>query len=132
VNVRIHPRDSIAQVVGHVQSTLKDERVRVTRAPGHHSEPSPPSSTKSAGFNLVARTIRQVFPRAIVSPGLMIATTDSRHYLPVSGDTYRFTPLRLKPSDRARYHGLNERIGEQNYVEIIQFYVQLIRNANRS
>jgi carboxypeptidase PM20D1 len=64
----------------------------------------------------------------VVAPGLVIAGTDSRHYTPLTDNIYRFSPMRFKSEDLARLHGTNERIAISNYVEVIQFYHQLLRN----
>lgn len=131
VNVRIHPQDSVAIVFKHARRVIADKRVKVRVGAEHPSEPTPPSRIDSAGYRLVARTIRQVFPGTLVAPGLMVAMTDSRHYRPLCKNIYRFAPIRITPKDRARFHGLNERISVRNYLEMINFYIQLAQNANR-
>jgi carboxypeptidase PM20D1 len=140
VNVRIHPRDSIAAVTRHARLVIADPGVRVRALAEGASEPVPPATASAGsdstpgstpGYRLVARTIRQVFPDALVAPGLMVGLTDSRHYREVARETLRFAPLRIAAADRARFHGVNERIATRNYLEAITFYAQLIRNASR-
>jgi carboxypeptidase PM20D1 len=60
----------------------------------------------------------------------MIAATDSRHFAPLSDHIYRFSPVRAKPEDLARFHGTNERIAVANLGELVRFYHQLLRNLN--
>jgi carboxypeptidase PM20D1 len=72
--------------------------------------------------------VRQVFPDAIVAPGVLFGTTDTRYYQMLAENSFRFLPLRLKPDDLHRFHGTNERIALGNYTEIIQFYAQILRN----
>ena len=48
----------------------------------------------------------------------------------VADNVYKFSPVRARPEDLARFHGTNERISTANYVEMIQFYHQLIGNAS--
>lgn len=131
VNVRIHPHDSVAKVLGHARRVIADRRVKVRSGSERPSEPTPSSRIDSAGYRHLARTIRQVFPGTLVAPGLMIAMTDSRHYRSICKDLYRFAPLRISPKDRTRFHGVNERISVRNYLEMINFYIQLAKNANR-
>jgi len=131
VNVRIHPEDSVAIVLAHARRVVADRRVNVGSGPEKPSEPTPSSGIDSAGYGHLARTIRQVFPGTLVAPGLMVAMTDSRHYRPLCKRLYRFAPLRITPRDRARFHGVNERISVKNYLEMINFYIQLAKNANR-
>ena len=64
-----------------------------------------------------------------MAPGLMIGATDSRYYVGVSDNVFRFMPVRAKAADLARFHGTNERISIENYVEMIRFYRRLMQNA---
>ena len=65
VNFRILQGDSVAAVLAHVRRVVADERVTVTRLEGTVSEPSPESSTTSAGYRLIERTARDLFPDAV-------------------------------------------------------------------
>lgn len=130
INVRTHPADSVKTVLAHVREVVGDKRVKVTI----HTRPSPASkasSTESAGYRHIVRAIRQIFPGVLVGPGLMIAMTDSRHYRNICKDIYRFAPMHINKADQARFHGLNERLSVKNYLEMINFYIQLLKNANQ-
>ena len=129
INVRIHPQDSVAAVLRHARLVIADPRVRLGTGAEPPSEPSPPSSTTAAGYRLIAKAIRQVFPGTVVAPGLMIAMTDSRHYRKITPNIYRFAPLQIASADRARFHGVNERLSVKNYLKMIAFYVQLLEGS---
>ena len=92
-------------------------------------DPSPVSPDSGPVFTLLERTIRQVFPEALVAPFLMIAATDSRHYTSLSAHVYRFTPVWISEDDLARMHGVNERISLENCARMVRFYIQWIRNS---
>lgn len=128
VNFRILPGESLASVEEHVHKTVADDAIKVAHYPGN-SEPSPVSPMQGPGYMAIQRTVREVFPEGVVAPSLMVAATDSRHFNGVSDAVYRFSPVRAKPQDLPRFHGTNERISIENYVEMIQFYQQLLRNA---
>ncbi|GAA4339325.1 M20 family peptidase [Variovorax defluvii] len=128
VNFRVLPGDSLASVEAHLRKTLANDAIAVQAYPGN-SEPSPVSPSEGLGYRAIAQSVRQVFPEAVVAPGLMIAATDSRHFSIVSDAVYRFSPVRAKPDELPRFHGTNERISIANYVEMIQFYHQLLRNT---
>ena len=78
---------------------------------------------------MIERTIRETLPDVLISPGLMLAGSDSKHYEDIAENNYRFIPMRFGPEDLARVHGTNERIIIENYAEIIQFYRRLMENA---
>lgn len=128
VNFRVLPGDSLASVEAHLRKTIDNDAIAIKAYPGN-SEPSPVSPTDSLGYRTIAQSVRQVFPDAIVAPGLMIAATDSRHFTILSDAVYRFSPVRARPEDLSRFHGTNERISIANYVEMIRFYHQLLRNT---
>ena len=125
---RILPSDSVAGVIDHVGTVIDDPGVNVSQIE-LANEPTPVSDVDSWGFETVARTAREIFPDAAVAPGLVLAGTDSKHYVGIADASLRFTPARLGPDDVSRIHGVNERLRIDNYGEIIRFYIQLLRNA---
>jgi carboxypeptidase PM20D1 len=133
VNFRIRPGDSVGGVLDHVRRTVADERVKVAPLPSAIvSEPSPESSVESPAFQTLARTIREIFPDALVAPSLVLGATDARHYATLAPDAvYRFLPVRLGPEDRRRVHGVDERVSVEGYEDAVRFYARLIRNADR-
>ena len=129
VNFRILPGGSIASVIDRVREIIDDSRVQLKSVGRFTSEPSPVSDLDSPSFQVLQRTIHQVFPDVLVAPGLVLGATDSRHYSGLSSNVYRFSPLRAGPEDLERVHGTNERISVENYGQIVKFYVQLMRNS---
>lgn len=128
VNFRMLPGDTVESVLRHVQDTA-GPGIEVRALPGA-AEASPVTSTQSASYQLVNRTLRSLFPDTVVAPGLVIGGTDSHLYMPIADHIYRFSPVRAKPEDLPRFHGTNERIATANLVELVRFYHQLIRNAS--
>jgi carboxypeptidase PM20D1 len=128
VNFRLLPGDTVSGVVAHVRRVIDDPEVRIDVLP-QSSEASPVASGTSSGYQLIARTIRELFPGVVVAPGLMIGGTDARHMVRVADNVYRFSPVRARSEDLARFHGTDERISAVNYAELIGFYRTLITNA---
>jgi carboxypeptidase PM20D1 len=129
VNFRIAPGDSIERVVSHAREVVADPRVKINRFAGFASEPSPISNTDATGFQVVQRTIRQLFPETLVAPALVLGGTDSRHFVKLTNNIYRFSAMRVRPEDLERVHGINERIGIKDFAGCVRFYYQLIRNS---
>jgi carboxypeptidase PM20D1 len=128
VNFRLLPGDTVRGVVEHVRRAVDDGRVGIEVLP-QSSEASPVASQTSDGYGLISRTVRELFPGVVVAPGLMIGGTDSRHMVGVAENVYRFSPVRARAEDLSRFHGTDERISVENYVEMIRFYETLIRHA---
>ncbi|HEY8568385.1 M20 family peptidase [Microbulbifer sp.] len=128
VNFRLHPRDSIDDVLQHVETVIDDERIDVVMRSG--TSASRVSSDEAPGFHLLADTSRALFGPVIAAPGLTIAGTDSRRYEEVADNSYRFNPMLVTREDVHGFHGTNERISIDNMVKATGFYQALIRNAN--
>jgi len=130
INFRLLPGDTIAGVIEHVRKAVNDPRVKLAPMAGEPpAEPSPRSSVDSPNFQLMQQTLAQVYPEAVVAPFVFVAATDSKHYVPLTNDIYRFSPIVMDSEDVARLHSTNERIGVDNFARSIEFYCQLIRNA---
>lgn len=129
VNFRILPGDSTKVVIQHVTHTVHDERITIKALDGLGDEPSQVSDTGAAPYKTLEKTLREVYPDAVVAPGLFIAIGDARHYAPLTQNIYRFLPLRMRPEDRPRFHGTDERIKVEHYRDAIAFYHRLIQNS---
>jgi carboxypeptidase PM20D1 len=127
VNFRILPGDSVESVLQHVRRVVGDPRVEVNPLP-YANEPSPVAPPDSEAFRVLHRTVRQIFPDAVVAPSLVLGATDARHYVSLTPNVYRFLPIRLLPDDVRRFHGIDERLAIEDYATAVRFYVQLLRN----
>mgnify|MGYP003965990551 FL=1 len=63
------------------------------------------------------------------TPGLVIAGTDSKHYVQISDNNYHFAPMTVGSTDVSRIHGTNERVKVEGYVKKSKCHAQLIKNA---
>ena len=128
VNFRLMPGDSQASVIDHVRRTINDDRITIEPFAGN-AEPTPVTDINRAAYQTLNRTIREIFPDVVVAPGLMLAGTDSRHYVGVANNIFRFSPVRANADDLKRFHGTNERLSIDGYADMIRFYRRLIENA---
>jgi len=129
VNFRIIPGESIDEVINHVRNTIDDPRITL-KPLNLQIEPSVISDVESPIFRLIQRTIHQIFPDVVVTPWLVVAATDSRYYTELTDNVYRFTPIRIRPEDASRFHGIDERISISDYENCVRFLIQLIKNSN--
>ncbi|NVK48646.1 MAG: M20/M25/M40 family metallo-hydrolase [Cyclobacteriaceae bacterium] len=128
INFRILPGETIESVQAHIEKIVS-EKVQVEPV-GFLTNPPAVSSADSESYKILERTIRSMFPETVVVPGLLGGATDSRYFIDISDDVYRFYPVRLDPKSMERFHGIDEKISKENYKEIIQFSYQLIKNFN--
>jgi carboxypeptidase PM20D1 len=129
VNFRLLPGDAKEQVLARVKDQVTqavgNDKFELYALPGA-VDASKVSPTDSAQYQLINRTVREVFPGTLVAPGLMIGATDSIHFGDISDHIFKFSPVRAKPQDLPRFHGTNERIAVSNLTELIRFYHRLL------
>jgi carboxypeptidase PM20D1 len=115
----------LARVKDQVTQAVGNDKFELYALPGA-VDASKVSPTDSAQYQLINRTVREVFPGTLVAPGLMIGATDSIHFGDISDHIFKFSPVRAKPQDLPRFHGTNERIAVSNLTELIRFYHRLL------
>lgn len=127
VNFRIHPRDSVEDVVNHVRSVVASDVVEVRVPEGAGRSASRVSDWNSPGFEVIRTAVREVYGEVIVAPGLMIAASDTRHYGKVADNAFRFNPMIVTPEDLTGFHGTNEKISVDNLLQGVRTYIRIIR-----
>ena len=126
VNFRLLPGDTAAAVLSHVKHVIGDDPDLEVVPFTSGWEGSRVSDATSPSYRRLERSIRAIFPEAVVAPGLMLGATDSRAYDALAEQIYRFSPLRGSPTELSRFHGLNERVSISGYVKMIDFYQHLL------
>jgi len=125
VNVRILPGDTVDGVIAHLRRVVGDARVTIEAA-GEVAEASAISPSSDAIFDQLMTTVREIEPRAVVAPGLVLGATDAKHYDRLSAHVYRFNPMRIGPGDLPRLHGVDERVAVADLHAAVEFYVRLV------
>jgi carboxypeptidase PM20D1 len=128
VNFRLLPGDTKDDVLRHATRVIDDPAIVIEVLPGDFP-PSRVSSVDSPSYEAINRAVRELFPGTVVAPGLMVGGTDSRHFEAITEQVFRFSPIRARPEDLARFHGTNERISSANLAELIRFYHRLIQQT---
>lgn len=130
VNFRILPGEAVESVTERVKEIINDPRVRV-RILDTAGNPSPVSDTDTPFYRAIEKSVLEASPDdpPIVAPYLLVAATDSRHYIPITDDIYRFTAVTITPEVLSGFHGTDERIAVYEYIRAVKFYYRLIRNA---
>jgi len=129
VNFRLLPGDTPEKVLQHMRSKVAAPEGQFELYALDHGKPASSykvAPTDSAQYRTLNQTIREVFPDAVVAPGLMVAGTDSIHFGEISDHIFKFSPIRANSDDLKRFHGTNERLSVKNYTDAIRFYHRLI------
>lgn len=126
-NLRLLGGDTVERALSRIRALVNDPAVSISITYGHN--PSPFSSVDSEGYARVKGAIAETWPEAIISPYLMVACSDSRHYTRISDHVLRFSAMALSNDDRKRIHGHDERIREEQFHEAVAFYYRLIKKS---
>ncbi|MFT4807416.1 MAG: carboxypeptidase PM20D1 [Paraglaciecola sp.] len=127
INFRILPGDTVESIQAHLKRVIDDPRVILSS--DQANEASAVSPTDNIGFKLIESSIRRLDDNILVSPYLVLGATDSRHFQNLSDNIYRFMMVSLNPTTLKQFHGLNEQISVQDYLNAIQFYYAMLEQT---
>ena len=126
VNFRILPGQSIADVCEYVRFIIKDKRVTFEPMDQKAWEASPLSPVDHNAYLHITSVIDEIWPGTASAPFIMLGGTDSRNFCEISDCVYRFTPMVVTEEDLNRVHGVNERIGVQEFFKMADTIYRLI------
>ncbi len=126
-NLRLICGETVEGAKAYLEKVIKNPDIQVDVVMGMN--PSRISRTDDEPFQRLSKAIRGTWTSAVVSPYLMLACSDSRHYGVLSDHVYRFSAMALTKEERGLIHANNERIPLETIVKTVAFYQRLIRGC---
>lgn len=126
-NHRIIPGENVESVVAHVTKAVNDENVKVSVING--VDPSVISRTDCEAYERVRSTVAETWQDTIVTPYLMVAGSDSRHWGEISDKVYRFSAMALSKEERGMIHGNDERIPVETIIRTVEFFARIMKKC---
>ncbi len=126
-NLRLICGETVEGAKAYLEKVIANPDIKVDVVFGMN--PSRISRTDDEPFQRLSKAIRGTWTDAVVSPYLMLACSDSRHYGVLSDHVYRFSAMALSKEERGLIHANNERIPLETIVKTVDFYQRLIRSC---
>ena len=123
-NLRLITGETMESARERLTRVISDQRVSVQVLEG--ANPSPCSPASGEAWERLKGAVEETWPEAVVSPYLMVAASDARHYAGLSEHVYRFSAMALSLEERRMIHGNNERIPLSKLNQTVRFYLRLI------
>jgi carboxypeptidase PM20D1 len=126
INYRSLNIDSNNSIIERIKQTINDPETSVRYISG--SEASVYSDITTSGYNIVKKAINQTWGTdVVVTPYLMVARSDSRHYSDICDTVCRFCPMELDKEHRNMIHNYNEQMDLKMIDKCIEFYINLLK-----
>ncbi len=123
-NLRLMCGDTVESAKQYLEKVINDENIKIDVVYGMN--PSNISETSGEAWEKMCAAISGTWKGVIVSPYLMLACSDSRHYGEISDHVYRFSAMALSKEERASIHGNDEKIPVEKIIQTVEFYLRLI------
>lgn len=125
-NLRLLWGDTAESAIKRLEKIIGDPGVTISILTA--TDPQPDSACTD-GFSQLKRAIYATWPGVVVTPYLMVASTDSRHWREICPNVYRFSAKCVTGAEKAAVHGNNERIRVENTESAAKFFVRLMEQC---
>lgn len=126
-NLRLIGQETPESACQYLRKVIGDEDIQVEAVMG--MSPSPVSPTDGKPWQRLCSAIAATWPDAVVSPYLMLACSDARHYSRFCPNVYRFSAMALSKEERGMIHGNNERIPLETLYTTVAFFQRMIQGC---
>jgi len=124
VNFRLLPGDTPAIVVDYITGVVDDPLVEISYEAW--DEMPPVAEYPGSGYGVIQAAIESVYPDAVVVPSMLMAVTDTRHYIDLVDNQYRFHGVKMATSQATSIHGTDEYVDVDSYEKSIEIARNMI------
>ncbi len=125
LNARLLGQDTVAVAIKKLEKTINNKNIIINDVGSWN--PSIDSDTSCDEWHKLTDAVAQTWPDAIITPYLMLACSDSRHYCKITDRVYRFSTMKLSKEERGLIHGHDERVPIATVIKSVQFYIRFLK-----
>jgi carboxypeptidase PM20D1 len=115
--------------VGYITDVVADPQVEISYE--SWDEMPPVAEYPGGGYAIIQAAIESVYPDAVVVPSMLMAVTDTRHYIDLVDNLYRFQGIALDSHQLTSIHGTDEFVAVDSYEKSIDIAARMIELAAR-
>ena len=130
VNFRLLPGDTEADLIQEITAIVDDPDITLSN--DRWADRPGIAAVNAPGYRILAKAIKTTFDSAVVVPGLLQATTDTRHYVSLARDQYRFHGNVIEPHQTSSIHGTDEFISAASFRSMIDVARHMVEAAGRA
>lgn len=128
INFRLLPGDSPQMVLARISELVDDPDIRIEPVT-ESLRNVPVADSRGEGFRAISQAVQAVYPDAVVVPSLLNASTDTRHYIDVADNHYRFHGVSVPQKDASGIHGTDEKVAVESFERAVDIAVEMLRGS---
>ncbi len=125
INFRLLPGDTPEYVVRTIREIVADDEIEILYE--LQADAPPVADYTGSGFAVIKAATHAIYPAAVVVPSLLFGATDTRHYVDLVDNIYRYHGVLMASAQAQSVHGTNEYVGVDSFEKSIEVAKKMLQ-----